>query len=69
MATSGQDQGAVWLSSLAPRPTQEWTEEDVARFFKGMELRDSVIETFKRKRNIDNLLQSTQLTAFSQGMR
>ena len=61
MATSGQDQGAVWLASLAPRPTHEWTEEDVARFFEEMGLRDSVTETFKRKRNIANLLQSTKL--------
>ena len=64
MATSGQEQV---LESLPPRPSHEWTEEDVASFFEAMRLRDSVPENFKRKHSIVNLLQSMQLTAFSQG--
>ena len=66
MATSGQDQVDV---RLAPRPAQEWTEEDVAHFFKEMDIRDSVIETFKGKRNIANFLLSMKLAAFSQRKR
>ena len=56
MATSGQDQVDV---RLARRPAEDWTEEDVAHFLKDMDLCDSVIETFKGKRNISNFLSTT----------
>ena len=63
MATSGQEQVPVWL---APRPSHEWSGEDVARFLQEMGLRDSVAETFKRKRDIADLSQSMKLTTSSQ---
>ena len=63
MATSGQEQVA---ECLPLRPSHEWNQEDVVCFLQEMGLRDSVIETFKRKRKTTNPFKAWKLTEFPQ---
>ena len=63
MATSGQEQVA---ECLPPRPSHEWSQDDVACFLQEMKLSDSVTETFKRKRKITNPFKAWKITEFPQ---
>ena len=62
MATSGREQVADhhhlqsdWPESLPPRPSHEWTKEDVAGFLDEMKLCKSATDTFKSKHKISSL--------------